>query len=500
MKNFSIEAKVGVFVLVGLAMLAYMTLRLGQFDLGEAEGYRVWALFDQAGGLKVGAPVEMAGIGIGTVEKIGLDNGRARLTMRIREGVPLAADAQAVIRTRGVLGDKFVAIEQGSEAAPRLTDGERVTQTAVPADLDQVMSSIGRVADDIRAVTESLKVSIASPESQGNIKETLANVREITSALKNVLTDNVERIQTTMANLERFAGDLSQISSQNKQAVTQTINNFQTASQQMQRSISSLSEVLDKINRGQGTLGALVNERQTVEDLNATLASLKEVTQKINQGKGSLGKLVNDDTTVDRLDRALAGINDYISRGDEWKVFVDYRGEYMFDPGALRSTLNLRLMPKADKFYLVGLVSDPIGKRTELETFTETTEAGVTTTKRVKQTRWDRDEILWNAQIGKRFHDLTLRGGLFASFGGFGADYHLFDDRLKLTFEAYDFRIDENPHLKLAADLSFWRYFYLTTGVDNIISTYDDTTFFLGGGVYFSDDDLRFLLTKAPLN
>ncbi|MGD8564350.1 MAG: MlaD family protein, partial [Desulfarculaceae bacterium] len=370
MPGISTEAKVGVFVLAGLAVLAYMTIRLGSLKLGEPEAYRIWAVFDHATGLKKNAPVEMAGIAIGTVETITLYKGRAKITMLIDKKVALPADSSAFVRTRGVLGDKYVSLEMGSPGAPPLKDGERLAKAKVPTDLDYVMSRIGDIAEDVKDITSSLKVSLASPESQKNISDSLANIRELTQSLKMLVADNQTRLNRVVANLERFTGDLSQISGNNKQALTETISSFQRMSAQLERTISKvtpqlegtiqgLNSVVKKIDQGQGTIGAMVNERQTIDDLNATLASLKEVTRKIEQGKGTLGKLVNDDTTVTKIDEALTGINDYISRGDDWRVRIDYRGEFLFDHTDVRSILNVRLQPKADKFFLLGLMYDP---------------------------------------------------------------------------------------------------------------------------------------------
>lgn len=525
MAGISTEAKVGIFVLVGIVILAYMTIRLGKFELGGPEGYQVWALFDQATGLKKNAPVEMAGIQIGEVTAIMLDHGRARVVMRISKKVPLAADSAAYIRTRGVLGDKYLAIEPGSPQAPKLTDGQQITKARVPTDLDQVMARIGEVADNIKDITAALKVSIASPESTQNISESLANLRELTAALKDsvaspessrnikqtlanlrqltatlntVMSDNQERLNRIMVNVDRFTGDLSQLSAENKKALTETIHNFQVASAQMTKTVQALTSVVEKVDKGQGTIGALVNERRTVDDLNAVLASLKDVAQKIEQGKGTIGKLVNDDTTVTKIDEALTSINDYLARADAWKVYVTYHGDYMFKQESLRSELNVRLQPRADRFFLIGLVDDPRGRRSETKQTQTITVDGVTTTETRDTVTWNVDDLTWNVQFGKRFYDLTLRAGVFSSTGGLGADYYLFDDALKLTMEAYRFRADERPHVRFAADYSFWRYFFVSAGVDDIISEDGETTFFLGGGILFSDDDLKFLLTKAP--
>ncbi len=498
MAGFSTEAKVGVFVLIGVALLTYMTLRLGKFQFGEPKGYEVWGVFDTATGLKQNAPVEMAGIQIGAVDRIELDDGRARITLRVRPDVKLNADAAAYIRTRGVLGDKYVAIEAGSPGAPLLKQGDQFSKARVPTDLDQVMAKVGVIADDLKDITSSLRVSVASPESQQNIKESLANLKDLTASLKVVVADNQDRLNRVVANLDQFTGDLSKLSHDNRQALDETIKNFQVVSSQLGRTITGLTSVVEKIDKGQGSIGALVNERKTVDDLNSTLASLKEISQKIDQGKGTIGKLVNDDTTVTKIDEALTGINDYLTRADAWRVFVDYRGEYLFGESALRSTLNLKVQPKADKFYLVGIVDDPVGRRTEKETTTTVHENGVSYQRTEKVVTIDKDDLKFNAQIGKRYYDMTVRAGLLASRGGFGLDYHMLKDDLTLTAEVYDFRTDARPHLKVGADYKFWKYFYLTAGVDDAISDDDHSSFFMGAGVSFFDDDIKFLLTNAP--
>lgn len=498
MAGVSTEVKVGFFVMAGIVLLAYMTFRLGSFQFGEPEGYTVWCVFDNATGLKPGAPVEMAGIRIGKVKSIGLYHSKARVTFFIRSEAPLAVDARAVIRTRGVLGDKFVAMEPGSPGAPRLKHGARLARAKAPPDLDEVMNRIGRIADDVKDLTSSLKVSLGSPQSQQNIQESLANIRELTAVLKEAAVGNRGQLNRVIENLDHFTSDLSQISGDNRQALNETIRNFHVISSQLERTIGALASVVEKVDQGQGTLGALVNNRQTVDDLNASLASLKDIARKIDEGKGSIGKLVNDDSTVTKIDEALTGINNYLGQADRWRVYVDYRGEYLFGESSLRSYVNLRLQPKADKFYLVGVMWDPRGRRTEKKSISTVTHPdGSVTTTTDHWVQYDKDAILFNAQIGKRFHDVTFRGGVFASTGGAAVDYHMLNDALRLTLEAYDFRADYDPHLKFAVDYSFWKYFYLTAGVDDFIND-DQSSFFLGAGFNFYDDDLKYLLTAAP--
>ena len=91
------------------------------------------------------------------------------------------------------------------------------------------------------------------------------------------------------------------------------------------------------------------------------------------------------------------------------------------------------------------------------------------------------------------------KGGIIESTGGIGLDYYLFDDRPKLSLEAFDFDPDRKPHLKGGADLTFFKYLYLTAGFDDFISDEGRSSFFVGVGLRFEDDDIKYLLTSAPI-
>ena len=103
------------------------------------------------------------------------------------------------------------------------------------------------------------------------------------------------------------------------------------------------------------------------------------------------------------------------------------------------------------------------------------------------------------AQIAKRFHDLGLRAGLFESTGGVATDYYLFEDSLVFSMEIFDFDPDENPHLKFKAEYTPFQYIYLTGGYDDFISSEDEESFFLGAGLSFSDEDIKTLISGAPI-
>ncbi len=133
------ELIVGIFVLIGLAALAYLSVRLGKLEFIGSSGYRVTAEFDSVSGLKPGAAVEIAGVEVGRVERIGLDKYRARVALRITGGVILQDDAFVSIKTKGLIGEKFVRITPGG-SDKIVKDGGRLRETESPIELEELIA------------------------------------------------------------------------------------------------------------------------------------------------------------------------------------------------------------------------------------------------------------------------------------------------------------------------------------------------------------------------
>src|ERR1043166_7039623 len=105
-----LELVVGVFVLVGLLCLGYLSIKLGKLEVIGGHLYEVLAEFTNASGLKAGAPVEIAGVEVGRIKHIGLKDDQAQVTLAIKEGITLYTDTFATIKTRGIIGEKFITL------------------------------------------------------------------------------------------------------------------------------------------------------------------------------------------------------------------------------------------------------------------------------------------------------------------------------------------------------------------------------------------------------
>ena len=140
MKKYSIETTVGIFVVVGLMCVGYMTVKLGKVSFFGEDSYPLYARFVSVSGLRVGSSVEIYGIQVGSVTSLGIDTDRQMgiVGMKINKGVKVYDDAQATIKTSGLIGDKFVKIDPGG-GGEVLKPGGMITQTSVPADIEDLI-------------------------------------------------------------------------------------------------------------------------------------------------------------------------------------------------------------------------------------------------------------------------------------------------------------------------------------------------------------------------
>lgn len=140
MKKFDLELAVGFFVLIGILALGYISIKLGKLEVIGGGGYTVYAEFEKAGGIKPGSVVEIAGVEIGKVKSIRLNNDyQALVELTIDKGVKIQEDAIASIKTKGLIGEKYVQITPGG-SDKLIPNGGRIRETESAVDLEELIS------------------------------------------------------------------------------------------------------------------------------------------------------------------------------------------------------------------------------------------------------------------------------------------------------------------------------------------------------------------------
>ncbi|MGO9018587.1 MAG: outer membrane lipid asymmetry maintenance protein MlaD [Syntrophobacteraceae bacterium] len=133
-----LEFGVGLFLIIGVFCLGYLSFSLGNLSFGKGR-YEVIAFFPTVSGLKTKAQVTMAGVGIGEVQRVQLKDGRAEVTLSINKNVKLEEDSIASIKTMGIIGDKYVSITPGASDT-YIPDGGTIRETQPPLDLESLIS------------------------------------------------------------------------------------------------------------------------------------------------------------------------------------------------------------------------------------------------------------------------------------------------------------------------------------------------------------------------
>ncbi|HSR12138.1 MAG TPA: MlaD family protein, partial [Thermodesulfobacteriota bacterium] len=275
MKNMATETKVGIFVVLGILILAYFTVQVGKLSVGQ-HGYQVNTYLDSAAGLDKNSPVRIAGVEVGKVTQITLAEGKAKVTFHLPNNVQIPQGSKIYVKSAGLLGEKYIEIvpPQSNEVAapspggsapqgrstpegggaqassfsffgslvafaqgtpqekktPRYVQpGETIPEGGPSVDVDRVLTQLSAIGSDIQSVTRSLSNVLGGPQGEQNIREVVMGAKE------------------SMANLRD---------------ITQTID------------------------RGEGTLGKLVKDEKLYQEVRATMDNLQQVSQSIEQGKG----------------------------------------------------------------------------------------------------------------------------------------------------------------------------------------------------------------------
>jgi phospholipid/cholesterol/gamma-HCH transport system substrate-binding protein len=139
MERTKVNVAVGLFLVVGILALGYLSIKLGRVSFLGASGYTITVDFPSVGGLKTGSTVEIAGVEVGRVEAIGLADYQARVSLRLQSGIKLQEDAIASIKTKGLIGEKYVRISPGGSEKIIPPNG-RIREVEAPVDFEELLS------------------------------------------------------------------------------------------------------------------------------------------------------------------------------------------------------------------------------------------------------------------------------------------------------------------------------------------------------------------------
>ncbi|HEX8910126.1 MAG TPA: MlaD family protein [Anaeromyxobacteraceae bacterium] len=506
---------VGLLVAVcGVAFLvAFTFFRKGGYS--DKDTYRVHTFYEDATGLTWKSRVQIAGIQVGEVERITLQQGRARLDLRIRKDIDIRADACLTKRFPStLLPDALLDLAPGSTRAPSLRDlpeeQREITCALEATSVAKLLDSMAKISTDVQSVTRELSQMVSG--SQGSIREIIANLEKASAAINRSLEEGQDKIAAILDNTQSFTGTLADVAQADKQRYRDIAKNLDAASQRLDGILASVQQMVGSGADQSGDLRKSVAEaRESLQHLNGTLKQVEKVANNIGEGKGIAGKILNDERLGEKLGGTIETVSDYVDRLNKLQIRVDLRSEWLLTQSGSKTYAGFALVPRPDKYYLFQIVSDPRGVKTQtvtkIDSQTAAGAASTTTTSTVTE-----QKVSFSVEFAKRFGPATFRIGIIESSGGAGADLHLLDDRLKISVDVYQFSRPDNPtfpRAKLWADYTFFKYLYATVGTDDFLNAWRAGRYpggpkfaigqdvFFGGGITFTDDDLKTLVGAA---
>jgi phospholipid/cholesterol/gamma-HCH transport system substrate-binding protein len=280
------------------------------------------------------------------------------------------------------------------------------------------------------------------------------------------------------AQMEGLLAEVQAVVAENREAVNQSTTNVAELTEELKGPVQDLKEISGRLARGEGTIGKLLTSDEAHEELVSTLGAVQ--------------------TGVDKL-------SDTLGRVQRLRLDVDMQGWVLADGGEGDSgygSFGATLFPSEDskRMYRLGLVQTPRGElRTKTQTITTTLPDGGTETTQV-ETLTEEDTSVLSALVGYRLDSGTrLWTGLIEDDFGVQVEQPFLSDKLWVEFQAFNFNreMSRDPHLRLTGRWFLNKNLYVVGGYDDPLESEFDSLF-IGGGIRWTDDDLKYLLGSVP--
>lgn len=453
----SAEFKVGLMVVLIASLIGYMSMQVSSDPSYMGRSKRAWFLLNDAGGLIKNSAVKTAGISVGIIRDIRLQDGKARIDLTIRPEMKLKVTASVEVRSVGILGDKYIELTPGADGDPDLPDNAQILNVKDNGSLSNVISQVGDITGSLKNVAKTLEESV---QDDGTRKHILGRI---------------------VSNIEKLTGDLAQVTGDNKEKVNEIVD-------QVNGITKTLNEIVNEEGEG-GLKSSLKKATASLARLEPTLKNIEEISAKINNGEGTIGKLVNDDTTIEELNGAISGVSDYLDTAGKMSTAIDFHTDYLGVQGQMKTFAGIRIQPGLDRYYLIQFVDDPQGYVDQSSTTTTT--GGVSTTTATSTTY--KSKLKLTALFAKNFYDFTVRAGIMENSAGLGIDYRFFRNRMKFVVDAFNF---SQLNLRPSIQYQFRNGIYLVGGYNDLLNKNSVQSGYFGLGLFLTNDDLKIFASK----
>ena len=479
MAKVSQAAKIGIFVVV-TAGAAYLVFKTIGTQVGTGKSYVVHSYIKDATGIAKHSRVAIAGIPVGQIDDIRLENGQARVDIRVNGDVKLHESARLGVKSASLLGENIIVLTEGI-GEPDKKNGDEILTMPEARSVEDLKETVGRIADLVEKVAQQLAASVGSEEGGRNLSSILKNLAEATDAINLTVRENRTVIHDTLENVNHItltSGPELQKILLNVRVITEDVKGLLAAQGEGGKG-GELHETAERINRAS-------------KSLESALGHIDSVAGRVDRGEGTIGRLSKDEALINEVQGVAEGVNDYVDGLRRLQTIVGLRSDYNFLSNTIKSYVEVRLQPREDKYYVIELINDPRGKTTFTQTDTDTTNPTQPAHYRTVQTTTT-DAFRFTIQFARRIGPFTGRFGIKESTGGIGLDTHLLSNRFEVVQDLFGFGEEIKPRYRLYLGYEFIHRLWLLGGVDHIFLP-ERRDYFLGLQLRFTDDDLKTIL------
>ncbi len=495
--SLSSEIKVGLFVIVGTAVLTTTAIVLGGNPFSSKKQY-FYTTLTNVKGVAERTQVRASGVQVGEVTSVEILQDGARINFSVDGNLKIPKGSFIEIKSRGILGDVYIEVVRNQQGSGFMSSGDLMPRNPESNDIDSLMTNLNAIARDIKKISGSLANVLGSPQGEQSVKNIVDNIEGMTSDLRDITSSQKTNIKEAIKGIRDSAVRVANLIERNDSKIDQIISDLKTFTTEL-RQIST-PENREKIE-------------SIIANVDEATASIKRMSAKIERGEGTLGQLIAKDETAEEVKATLKSIQDVVRPISQLKLTLMDRAEYRVanaDTGdKFVNEFDVILSTRPDRYYLLGVTNAPYGRQVTSTITTTTTNGNTTTTNVQENTTENLTNLRFNLQIAQRFGFLGVRLGMFANSGGFATDLYAFSDKFVSTVEFSQFGGSPTPsdtqygtkgpfNIKAFANYFITPNFFVTGGVDGVV-LYNKPFPFVGAGISITDDDIKGLVGVAAL-
>jgi hypothetical protein len=327
--------------------------------------------------------------------------------------------SKATLAALGLLGEKYIEILPGESA--NFCQPEETIEGLPSISFDQLGTLFLSIGNEVKEMGKALRTMMGE-ESKTDLRETLQNLSSFTQDLKEFLGTNRESLDQGIRNTSQAFENFDQ--------------RVKEVSENLDKTISLLKNIAEE-NRENVKIN-LERIKELISKIEESVRLLSESLEKINKGEGTLGKLIQEPELYRKAEGALDEVRKTMDPISSLKVNIEFRSDYYGKSEWLKNSLTLGLWFTPKKYLLAQVIRDP----------------------------W-LDKFTYSVQGGRRWGNISPRAGIIESEFGAGIDYMILGDRLTMSLESFKFNRHPRPQFRFLAKYAPLKSFYFVFGMDD---------------------------------